>query len=62
MSGNHRQGGGELALQDVQIGTAQAARGDLDDDLPGSRDGIVDRCHRDLARGGDHCGLHCAGS
>lgn len=53
MAGDDRQGRRELALEDVQIGTAQPACRDPDDDVTGARGRIGNRRHRHFADGLD---------
>src|SRR5439155_8682295 len=56
--GDDREAGRELALEDVQVGAADAAPGDLDDHLARSGCRVGNRRHLELARGLDVDGPH----
>src|SRR5581483_6905223 len=56
--GHDRQGGRELAFQDVQVGAAQAAGRDLDHHLAGAGRRVVHALDADHAGGADDDCLH----
>jgi hypothetical protein len=51
---DHRQARRELPLQDVQVGAADPAGGDLDHHVAAARARVVDALHRDLTWCADH--------